>query len=279
MPDLGVDHRRGLEIDARVTERNPVKALTEQPPRMRRRAVIVTTERSAALARRFDVLEVAALGGVAGERPTLQRRFLGGGLDRDIAGARVGEPVRPDTAAGEIVGGEFVDRQDIAELRGERVGRVVVLMRTLEGGNPQGTGSTLHDRPTDCGSRRVEMVAQPARGVIEKPDRFETEQRRGSMRLGSPAGDARRVPGPLPRPQCFGRGDSGRQIKDGNPGIGGAGARYGDAAGNDLVIGMRRQNQYSARLHQAAARTAALCQTGSRSSTSTSAQLGTQAST
>ena len=80
---------------------------------------------------------------------------------------------------------------------------------------------------------------------------------------------------PLPRPQCVARGDTGRQIKHKNPSAGGASAQCGNTAGDDLVIGMRCENQDPARLHQAAARDAALCQTGNRSSINTSAQLGT----
>ena len=62
------------------------------------------------------------------------------------------------------------------------------------------------------------------------------------------------------------------------------GARGGDAAGDDLVVGMRRQDQDAAgredaRRHAAARAVTAARQTGSRSSSSTSCQLGTCAST
>ena len=52
-------------------------------------------------------------------------------------------------------------------------------------------------------------------------------------------------------------------------------------AGYAERLSLRRAEAHAAAalLHQAAARAAALCQTGSRSSTSTSAQRGTQAST
>jgi hypothetical protein len=117
-------------------ERDPLKTLAEQPPRMRWAAVIVVRERAPALAYRFDMLEVAAFGRITSERLPFQRRLFGGELDCDIGAAGVGELVRAGMAAGEIVGGELMDRQDIAELRSERISRVVVLVRALEGRNP-----------------------------------------------------------------------------------------------------------------------------------------------
>ncbi len=123
------------------------------------------------------------------------------------------------------------------------------------------------------------MMPQPARGAVAEADRLETDERRGDPRLVAAAAQPLRVSRPLPPPQRLARRDPGRQKQHEDPRAGRAGAHSGNAAGDDLVIGMRRQDQDPARLHQAAARAAAICQTGSRSSLNTSAQSGTRAST
>src|SRR5580700_8937375 len=97
---------RCVEIDARMAERHPMEALAEQPAGMRPRAVIMAGQGPARLAGRTDMGKVAALGAVAIERAAFQRRFVCGCFDRDLAAALVGEAVRADPPAGEIVGGE-----------------------------------------------------------------------------------------------------------------------------------------------------------------------------
>ena len=89
-------------------------------------------------------------------------------------------------AAGEIVGGEFMDRQDIAELRGQRISRVVVLVRALESRDPESVGIAFDDSPTGFGRRRVEMVSQAARRVFQKSHRLRANQRRSGSGLCPP---------------------------------------------------------------------------------------------
>jgi hypothetical protein len=256
-----------------------MKALAEQPSRMRRRAVIVGGQRSPSLLRHADITEIAAFGDIASERPPLQGHFLGARLERGLAAALAGKAIGTDMPAGKIIGGEFIDRQAGAMPRGEGVCRVVVLVGAFECRDPQRLGATGSDRPLDFRRGVIEMMTQPARRAVAKADRLQPDQRGGSPRLVAAAAQPLRVPPPLPRPQRLARRDPGRQIKDEEPGAGRPGARDGDAAGDDLVIGMRRQDQDTARLHQAAARAAAICHTGSRSSFNTSAQPGTRVST
>src|SRR5947207_4642960 len=120
-----------------MAERDPVKTLAKQPPRMRRCAVVVAGERAPSLAFGSDMPKIAALRLVAGESLPLQRGFHSGGLDRDFAALAVGKSVRPDAPAGEIVGGKLMHRQNVAELRRQGAGRVVVLVRPLKGRDPQ----------------------------------------------------------------------------------------------------------------------------------------------
>jgi hypothetical protein len=142
-----------------MAEREPVKTLAEQPPRMGRRAVIVAGERPPSLAFGSDMAKIATLRLVTGESLPLQRGFSSGGLDRDLAVAAVGKPVGPDAPAGKIVRGELIDRQQVAKLRRQRVGGVVILMRPLESRHPQSFGAMFHDRPADFGSRGIQMMA------------------------------------------------------------------------------------------------------------------------
>jgi len=176
-----------------------VKTLAEQPARMRRRTVIMARQRPPALARCPDMPEIAALRSVTGERALFHRRLVGGELDRDLAIVAIRELVRAHPGAGEIVGGEFVNRQEITELRRERVGGVVVLVRTFEGRNPELARGIFSDCAAGFGRRGVEMMAQPARRVIEKPDRFTNQRCRGAGLLAParhPRGVAAALPGP-----------------------------------------------------------------------------------
>ena len=66
-----------------------MEALAEQPPGMRRRAIIVGGERSPGLLRHADMAEIRALRGIAGKRPPLQRHLVGARLDHVLAAALV----------------------------------------------------------------------------------------------------------------------------------------------------------------------------------------------
>jgi hypothetical protein len=256
-----------------------MKALAEQPPGMRRRAVIMRGERPPRLVRHADMAEIAALRGIAGQRPPLQRHLLGARLDYVLAAALAGKVIGADLPAGKIVAGEFVDRQACGKSCSESVRRVMVLVAAFESRDPQRLGATGSHCPFDLGRGFIEMTAQPARRALAETDRLETDQRRGDPRLVAAAAQPFRVSRPVPWPQRLARRDPARQIQYKNPGAGRPGARCGDAAGDDLVIRMRRQNEDPAWVHQAAARAVAICQTGSRSSPNTSAQSGTLAST
>ena len=256
-----------------------MKALAEQPPAIWRRAIIMRGERPPGLVRRADMAQIAALGGVAGECPPLQRHLFGARFDRVLAAALAGEAIGPDLPASKIVGGKFLDRQASGKPRSQRIRRVVVLVPALEGRDPQRVGAAGGNRPLDLRRSLIEMMAQAARRAVAEADRLEPDQRGGEPGLVAAVAQPLRVSRPLPRPQRLARRDPGRQIQHEDPGASRQGMRDGDAAGDDLVIGMRRQDQDPARLHQAAARAAAICQTGSRSSLNTSAQSGTRAST
>ena len=138
---------------------------------MRRGAVIVGRERPAGLALDPDMAEIAALGGIAGERGLLVVRLCGGRLDRDFAAALDREAVRPDLPAGEVVGCEFPDRQPMGDACGERVRGVVVLVAALEGRDPQRLCAASLDRGIEFGRCPIEFPPQPARWRIQKPDR------------------------------------------------------------------------------------------------------------
>ena len=256
-----------------------MKALAKQPPRMRRRAVIMRGKWPPGLVRRADMAEVRALRGIAGQRPPLLRDLLGARLDHVLAAALAGKVIGADLPTGKIVGGEFVDRQASAKSRGQRIRRVMVLVAAFESRDPQRPGATGSHCPFDLGRGFVEMMAQPARRAIAETDRLQSYQRRGDQRLVAAAAQPLRISRPLPPPQRLARRDAGRQIQHEDPGPSRPGAQSADAASDDLVIRMRRQNEDPAWAHQAAARAVAICQTGSRSSPNTSAQSGTRAST
>jgi hypothetical protein len=255
-----------------------VEALAEEAPGMRRHAVIVGGERPAGLALDPDMAEIAALGGIAGERGAFVVRLCGGRLDRNFAAALAQEAVRPDLAAGEVVGREFPDRQPVGEARGKSVGGVMVLVSALEGRDPQRLRAASHDRGIEFGRCPIEIPTQLARRRIAKPDRRQPEHGRRELRLLGAALDPRITGRALPGPQRRALRHSGRQVKDKDPRPRRPGAQGGDAAGHDLVVGMRRQDQDPAGRDHARA-PAASCHTGSKSSLRISAQLGTRAST
>jgi hypothetical protein len=274
-----------------MAERQKLKPLAEEPPRMRRASVIVRRQRAPTFAPRPDVPQVRALGGIIGEGATFARRLLRAHNDPLFAAAFGGKGIGPDPPAGEIVGGEFEDRQKAGEPGGESVGRIVVLVRPFERRNPQRSGLAPPQRAQDIARRGVEVGPQPARGGIAEPDRFEPEQRGRFLGLGTPPRDACRIAPALPQPQLFARRHAGRQIEDEDTRSGRERARRGDAAGDDLVVGVGREDQDPPRPLPHSGRNrrsghepereiaAAACHTGSRSSARTSAQLGTFAST
>jgi hypothetical protein len=256
-----------------------MEALAEQAPGMRRRAVIMRRQRPRGFVGRAQMAQIAALRGIAGQRTPLQRDFLGARLDHVLAAAFAGKAIGADLPTGKIVGGEFLDWQATAKSRGQRIRRVMVLVAAFEGWEPQRLRLTGGNRPFNFRRSLVEMMPQPARRAVGETDRLETEQRRGDPRLVAAAAQPLCVSRPLPRPQPLARWDPGGQIQHEDPGPSRPGAQGGDAAGDDLVIRMRRQNEDPAWAHQATARAVAICQTGSRSSPNTSAQSGTLAST
>ena len=150
-PRSPVNFGRGIEIDARMTERHPVKALAEQPTGVRGPTVIMPRQRTAGLAICHDVRKVAALGPVTGERGPLQFGFLRRRADRDLAAAARGETVRPDPATGVVVLGEFPYRYGAGRAGSEGVGDVVVLMRSLERRDPHRLRAAIDDRRGDVG--------------------------------------------------------------------------------------------------------------------------------
>lgn len=271
-----------------MAERDPLEALAEEPAGMRPRAVIMDSKRPACFAHgsvsHCDMAQIAAFRGIAAERPALAICFGVARLEHGLAAVRRREPVRPHRAAGEIVGGEFPDRQAIGKTRGERIRRVMVLVPALEGRDPQRLGAAARDRGKKPGRRGIETLAQTARRRLAKPRRLQPNERRRRQCLKLPAphppGMGRALPGPQRRALRY----PGRQVQHENPGASRAGPQGGDAAGDDLVIGMRRQDEDPARRrhvrwHHVRPVAAASCHTGSKSSVRTSPQLGTCAST
>ena len=254
-----------------------MEALAEQPTGVRRHAIIVGRERPAEFALDPQMAEITALRGVAAKRDAFLARLRVGRRDRDIAAALAREAVRPDPAAGEVVGGEFPDRQSAGETRGKRIGGIMVLVAALEGRDPQRIGGASRDRHVEFGRRPIEIGPQPARRRIAKPDRRQPQNGRGELRLVAAAPHPRGVGRLLPGPQRRALRHARRQVKHKHPRARRPSPRRGHAAGDDLVIGMRRQDQNPAGLHHA--RATASCHTGSRSSARMSAQLGTEAST
>jgi hypothetical protein len=255
-----------------------MEALAEQPAGMRRRAVIMGGKEPAGLALGPENAEIAALRGIAAERGAFVPRLRGGRLDRDLAAALGEEAVRPDPAPGEVVGGEFPDRQPAGEACGKRIGGVVVLVAALEGWDPQRIDGASRDHAIELGRRPIEIGSQPARRHITKHGRPEPNDGRREPGLLATAPYPRSVGPALPGPQRRALRHTRRQINHKHPRARRPGAQRSDAARRDLVIGMRRQDQDAAGRHQARA-PAASRHTGSRSSVRISVQFGTRAST
>jgi hypothetical protein len=104
-----------------MAERDPLEPLAKQPAGMRLCAVIVGRKRPVRFVPSLDVSEISPFRGIAAERPAFALGFRSRRIKRDLAGACLREPVRPDPAAGKIIGGEFPDRQPSGKARGERV--------------------------------------------------------------------------------------------------------------------------------------------------------------
>ena len=265
-----------------------MEPLAEQPARLWPRAIIVVGKRPVGFTRRPDMPEISLFRCITEECKAFPVGFGLGCVERDLAAACRREPVRPDPATSEIVGGEFPDREPSGKTGGERVCRVMVLVPTLEGRNPQRLGVAIGDRVVEVGCRRVEIEAQPARRRLAEENRLQPEECRRGQRLVSPALHPSLVLAALPGPQRCALRHSCRQIQHKDPSLGGAGPQRGDAAGDDLVVGMRRQDEDPARPDHARLPgacplmmplAAAASHTGSRSSVSTSLQVGTRAST
>jgi len=177
-----------------------MEALAEQPPGMWRHAIIMHWERPPGLARRADMAQIAALGGVAGECPPLQRHLFGARFDRVLAAALGGEAIGPNLPASKIVGGKFLDRQASGKPRGERIRRVMVLVAAFEGRYPQRIGIAGGDRPVDLRRGLVEIMAQPTRRTVGKTDRLEPDQRGCSPGFVAATTQPLWMSRPLPRP-------------------------------------------------------------------------------
>ncbi len=255
-----------------------MEALAEQPAGMRRQAVIIGRERPAGFALDPEMAEIAALRGIAAKRDAFLACLCVGRRDRDLAAALGREAVRPDPAAGEVVGGEFPDRQPAGETRAKRIRSIMVLVAALEGRDPQRIGGASRDRRIEFGRRPIEIGPQPARRRIAKPDRRQPQNGRGELRLVAAAPHPRGVGRLLPGPQHRALRHARRQVKHKHPRARRPSPRRGYPAGDDLVIGMRRHDQNPASLYHAWP-PAASCHTGSKSSARMSAQLGTEAST
>ncbi len=259
-----------------------MKALAEQPAGMRRCGVIIGGQRPVELALDPDMAEIAALGDVAAERGAFVVRLCGGRHDRDLAAALGREAVRPDPAAGEVVGGEFPDRQPAGKTCGERIPAIMVLVAALEGGDPQRLRGASRDHGSELSGRSIEIDPQPARRHIAKPHWGQPQHGSRELRFLAAAPDPRILGRALPGPQRRALRHTRRQVEHKDPRPCRSGAQRGDAAGSDLVIGVRRQDQNAAGrchapLHARAPATS--CHTGSKSSARMSAQLGTRAST
>ena len=236
-------------------------------------------QRTAAFLGNPDVAQVAALGAIAGERPPFQPGLVRRQRNQQFAAAQIGKTVGPDAAAGEIICSEFPYRQAIGEGRGHRIGRVMILVAALECRQPKRIGPALGDC---CGDRlggTVEIVAQPARRSAAKADRLQPEERRRGECLPIPTRGPRRTLRAPPRKRRRRFRHAARQIENEDLRAGDAGALRADAAGDDFVVGVRREYLDAAGSAQHCRRPAACCQTGSKSCSRTSRHVGTRAST
>ena len=224
-----------------------METLAKQPAGMRLRVVIVGGKRPARFVRSPDMPEISPFRGIAAERPAFARGFGFRRIELGLAAACPRKPVRVDPAAGEIIGGEFPYRQPSGKTRCERVCRIMVLVPALEGRHPQRFGAAIFNRSLDLGRRPIEIDAQKARRRLAEKHRIQPKERRRCQRLLPPASHPLGVCRALPRPQRRAHWHPGRQIKHEDPGTGRAGTQAGDAAGDNLVIGMRRQDEDPAR--------------------------------
>ena len=234
-----------------MAQRDPLEPLAKQPAGMRLCTVIVVGKRPVRFVPSPDMPEISPFRGIAAERPVFALRFGRRRIERDLAAACRREAVRVDPAASEIIGGEFPDRQPSGKTRRECVCRIVVLVPTLEGRDPQRLGAAARNRNLELVRRGIEIDAQTARRGPAKQHRLQPKERRRRQRLLPPASHPPGVCLALPRPQRGALRHSARQIKHEDPGPGLAGPQGGNAAGDDLVIGMRRQDEDPARVYHA----------------------------
>ena len=178
-----------------------MESLAEQPARMRQCIVIIGRKRPAEFALDPEMAEIAALRDIAAQRDAFVARLCVGRRDRDLAAALGREAVRPDPAAGEVVGGEFPDRQPAGDACGERIRGIMVLVAALEGRDPQRIGGASRDHCIELGRRPIEIGPQPARRRIAKPDRRQPQYGRGELRLVAAAAHPCSVGRLLPSPQ------------------------------------------------------------------------------
>ncbi len=229
--------------------------------------------------------EIAALREVNGERRTLDRRArpqCRKSRSRPRALGRIGSIwTRPPAklyAANSHTGTDVRDRCR------ERVRGIVVLMPAFKRRDPnhlRPAGRRAPRRTSERGA--IKVGPEAARRRLSKPDNFEPEQSRAAERLRLPPPNPFPIARPLPRPKQAPGRHAGCQMQHEHAGAGGDSARRGNAAGDDLVIGMRRQDQNAARarVHRRAGPRACAAprHTGSRSCSRTSPQFGTRAST
>ncbi len=194
-----------------------MEALAEQPAGMRRQAVIIGRERSAEFALDPKMAEIAALRGIAAQRDAFLARLCVGRCDRDLAAALGREAVRPDPAAGEVVGGEFPDRQPAGKTCGERIRAIMVLVAALEGGDPQRLRGASRDHGSELSGRPIEIDPQPARRHIAKPHWGQPQHGSRELRFLAAAPDPRILGRALPGPQRRALRHTRRQVEHKDP--------------------------------------------------------------
>lgn len=126
-----------------------MEPLAEEPARMRPRGVIMGGKPPAGFMPGPDMPEISLFGGIAEKCAAFLVRFGVGCVEVDLAAERCGEAVRSDAPAGEIVSGEFPDRQPSDKTGGERICRVMVLVPALEGRDPQRPNTAVGDRSVE----------------------------------------------------------------------------------------------------------------------------------
>jgi len=93
--------------------------------------------------------KIATLGGINRERAAFERGLIAAETQFDAAAACIAEPVRVHLAAGIVVGGEFPDGEPVTDLRGERIGRVMILVRAFERSDPDPISPNIKKRAID----------------------------------------------------------------------------------------------------------------------------------